>query len=140
MENNYELNQEEFNCIYTEKLKTDDLYIKKPINFVRNTNLTDGEYKLYDVLRTFGVTKDYGTPSVETLSNLLGKQPRQTRNLLKALEKKGAILVISQYKKENKSQITNLYFLATINKKTGEFEKEYIDRVMAMYPNKKRFI
>lgn len=101
-------------------------FIQIENSFINNPKYTPIEKLIYMSLCTYAFQKNNCYPSHTTLSENLGvAKPTIIRNL-KSLEDKNAILIIKR-KKESNRRIPNLYILAEIDNRTGEFISESLD-------------
>lgn len=104
-------------------------------SLINNPNLTPVEKLVYLSLCTYAGKSNSCFPGQTGIANNLG-YTRQTVNItIKSLAEKGGLLVIQQYTETNRKTV-NIYILADIDQKTGEFIQESLDpfRTLAEKP------
>lgn len=108
-------------------LNKEEPYVKSYVAFNLNPKYTMYEKMLIIGLRSYQRNKADCYPSKATLSKQLNANIKTIEKLLKRLEELGALLIINR-KKESNRKTSNLYILAEIDKKTGDFIPSSLDK------------
>ena len=96
-------------------------------NFIKNPKYTINHKMVYLCLATYAGAVNSCFPSKETISKNLNVTTKTIYTVLKQLEELGAIIIVNQIT-ENNRMTSNLYILADINKDTGNFVPESIEK------------
>lgn len=108
-------------------LNKEEPYVKSYVSFNLNPKYTMQQKMLFIALRSFQWNKADCFPSKATLAESLGTTIKSIERLLKQLEELGALLIINR-KKESNRKTSNLYIIAEIDKKTGDFIPSSLDQ------------
>lgn len=95
--------------------------------FIRNPKYTPVQKMVYLCLQSYAGAVSSCFPSKETLAKDLGVATRTVYTALKELEKHGGVIIANQITETNR-KTSNLYILAEIDKDTGEFIPESIEK------------
>ena len=101
-------------------------YITIESSFINNPKYTPIEKAVFNSLCTYAYGKGTCFPGQNGLAENLGITKRTVINTLNSLKEKGGILVMKQYTESNR-QTVNMYFLADIDSKTGDFIRESLN-------------
>lgn len=116
------------------------LFVQVPINFIKNSNYTVNQKMLYMDLWTYGINKYYGYPSQSNIEKETGLSKSTQRRVIAQLEELGGLYLIYRYSAKNKKEkLTNLYYLATIDK-DGNFSPKSLDAVRFMFSSKVYYV
>ena len=115
-------------------------FTQVPDMFVRRKDLTVGEKMIFIYIWGYAANKGHAFPSNKRMQEELGMSKNTIIKNINALEAKGGIFIVNQFKKSSGQQVANLYFLAEVNMQTGEFDSKYLDMNKLMYPEKKRIL
>ena len=108
-------------------LNKEEPFVKSYVAFNLNPKYTMYEKMLVIGLRSYQRNKVDCYPGKATLAKQLNANIKTIEKLLKRLEELGALLIINR-KKESNRKTSNLYILAEIDKKTGDFIPSSLDK------------
>lgn len=108
-------------------LNKEEPFVKSYVAFNLNPKYTMYEKMLIIGLRSYQRNNADCYPSKATLAQQLNANIKTIEKLLKRLEELGALLIINR-KKESNRRTSNLYILAEIDKKTGDFIPDSLDK------------
>jgi|GEM_PF-3014003 len=96
-------------------------------NFIKNPKYTTNQKMVYLCLCTYAGAVSSCFPSKETISKDLNLTTKTVYTILKQLEELRAIIIVNQIT-ENNRMTSNLYILSDIDKNTGDFIPESIEK------------
>lgn len=103
-------------------------FIMIEIALINNINYTVYEKLVYLSLYTYAWRTKSCFPGQKAIADNLGISRKTVNLTIKSLEEKGALISLHQYK-ENDRRSSNIYFLASVDPITGEFNKESLNHV-----------
>ena len=96
-------------------------------NFIKNPKYTMSHKMVYLCLSTYSGAVSSCFPSKSTMSKDLNTSVKTIERVLKQLQVLGAIIIVNQIT-ENNRMTSNLYILSDIDKDTGNFIPESIEK------------
>jgi len=94
--------------------------------FLNKLDLTIYEKMVFLSLCTYAGKSNACFPGQKGIAKNLGISVRTVNTTIKSLEDKSGLIIIKQYTETNRKTV-NMYMLADIDQKTGEFIKESLD-------------
>jgi hypothetical protein len=96
-------------------------------NFIRNPKYTINQKMVYLTLQSYAGAVGSCYPSKETISKDLNTSTKTIERVLNQLEELRALIVVNQITESNR-KTSNMYILCDINKNTGDFIPESIEK------------
>lgn len=104
-----------------------DYFIQVYNNFLRSDNFDIYEKLVFMELKSYAGAKNSCFPGQSGIAKDLGISLRKVVATIKSLSDKGVIVVINQKTKSNRKTV-NTYILPRIDRNTGEFILESLDK------------